>query len=265
MKHIVLHPANLFPCRDPLCKIGPPHIHTRPGFVCNIADIINDQPPGVQTMPPTPPCGGLTAPPRTPKRHSLKTWPEFFRPMWDGIKPFDVRKDDRDFQPGDVVVLEEYEPPHRGFERDGKLVTGYLGRGMEMKIAYVLRAEHLATGALAPGHVVLGLPDLVENAGKRNAKPVAAPSRLPIDDFLAAVRLQYTQDDKEYPHRSDNLFRLNLHFGGAVRAAGFSETESVCAQFSYLAVMAARMALQGDASLDTVRACRSVGTHPAMG
>lgn len=40
--------------------------------------------------------------------HHLKTLPEYFQAVIDGRKPFEVRKDDRGFKPGDKVILEEY-------------------------------------------------------------------------------------------------------------------------------------------------------------
>lgn len=46
--------------------------------------------------------------------HVLKTWPEFFRAIVDGKKTFEVRKNDRGFQTGDVLHLREFDPkpPH---------------------------------------------------------------------------------------------------------------------------------------------------------
>lgn len=42
--------------------------------------------------------------------HELKTWPEFFRAVQSGAKPFEVRKDDRPYAVGDVLQLLEFEP-----------------------------------------------------------------------------------------------------------------------------------------------------------
>ena len=40
--------------------------------------------------------------------HHLKTKPEYFQAIIEGIKPFEIRYNDRNFQKGDKVILEEY-------------------------------------------------------------------------------------------------------------------------------------------------------------
>lgn len=52
-------------------------------------------------------------------QHELKTWPKFFQMIVQGEKNAEVRKDDRDFQNGDVLWLREYNPEmgkYTGFE-----------------------------------------------------------------------------------------------------------------------------------------------------
>ena len=42
--------------------------------------------------------------------HRLKCWPECFRATRLGLKPFDVRRHDREFRVADVVELREWDP-----------------------------------------------------------------------------------------------------------------------------------------------------------
>ena len=50
----------------------------------------------------------------------LRTWPGYFRSIWRGQKRAEIRKNDRNFQVGDRVLLIEWDPatgnqpfPHR--------------------------------------------------------------------------------------------------------------------------------------------------------
>ena len=49
------------------------------------------------------------------KTHFLKTWPEYFDAVRRGIKDAEIRKDDRDFEIGDSVVLQEWCPQSESF------------------------------------------------------------------------------------------------------------------------------------------------------
>ncbi len=43
-------------------------------------------------------------------RHDLKTHPGPFQAVWDGRKTFEIRKFDRPFAVGDVLLLREWDP-----------------------------------------------------------------------------------------------------------------------------------------------------------
>jgi hypothetical protein len=53
--------------------------------------------------------------------HELKTWPEYYKAVVSGKKNFEVRKADRLFQVGDLLVLKEFDPDKKAFT--GKLIT----------------------------------------------------------------------------------------------------------------------------------------------
>ena len=60
--------------------------------------------------------------------HAVKIIPEYYEAVKDGSKRFEVRKDDRPYNVGDYIALNEYD------------VSGYTGRSMLFKITYVLRS-----------------------------------------------------------------------------------------------------------------------------
>ncbi len=64
------------------------------------------------------------------QHHRLKCWPEFFGPVANGLKTFEIREEiDRKFMVGDIVTLLEYEPK-----------TGQFGSELELPpITYITR------------------------------------------------------------------------------------------------------------------------------
>ena len=61
--------------------------------------------------------------------HELKTWIKYFKRIKEGTKTFEVRKDDRDFQIGDFLILREYD--------NGS--SSYTGLECSCYVTYVLR------------------------------------------------------------------------------------------------------------------------------
>lgn len=51
------------------------------------------------------------------KFHALKCWPPYFRQVRDDLKCLEVRQNDRDYQDGDVLVLQEYLPTDEELDR----------------------------------------------------------------------------------------------------------------------------------------------------
>lgn len=41
--------------------------------------------------------------------HELKIWPQYYCRVADGSKTFELRDNDRGFQPGDTVILKEWD------------------------------------------------------------------------------------------------------------------------------------------------------------
>lgn len=75
--------------------------------------------------------------------HTLKTVNPYFEDVLNQHKMFEVRKNDRDFQVGDFLILQEY---------DSKREV-YLGRKIKCVITYILNDESVCK----KGFVVLGI------------------------------------------------------------------------------------------------------------
>jgi hypothetical protein len=67
----------------------------------------------------------------TSKRHALKNWEHLFQPMWDRSKTFDLRLNDRDYQIGDHVTLQEFNI----------ITREHTGRSIQAEITYVTQND----------------------------------------------------------------------------------------------------------------------------
>lgn len=69
--------------------------------------------------------------------HELKIWPQFYCRVADGSKTFEVRKNDRAFQSGDLVILREYDPDAIN-NSDKTAARGYTeSPPLEFKIGFI--------------------------------------------------------------------------------------------------------------------------------
>jgi hypothetical protein len=76
------------------------------------------------------------------QHHYLKTRPEFYQAIVDGIKPFEVRYNDRDYKVGDILHLQEFILPNT-----------YTGRHMAKEVTYILSDSNYCKD----GYVIMGL------------------------------------------------------------------------------------------------------------
>jgi len=60
-----------------------------------------------------------------------KTWPDAFEKILSGEKTFDARLANFDCKPGDILVLEEYDPK----------LKKYTGRKVEKEVTFVLNTK----------------------------------------------------------------------------------------------------------------------------
>jgi hypothetical protein len=82
--------------------------------------------------------------------HDLKCWPQFYGDVESGAKPFEVRKNDRDYKVGDVLLLREWASCWRGLD------WSYTGRQCRRKVTYILKAAPF----VPPGYCVMGLAEV---------------------------------------------------------------------------------------------------------
>lgn len=73
------------------------------------------------------------------KIHEVKTHPEYFQLNRSGVKPFELRYNDRDYREGDYLYSREYHP----------VLQKYTGRWSVYRIDYTLKGEWLAEGYIA--------------------------------------------------------------------------------------------------------------------
>lgn len=76
--------------------------------------------------------------------HELKTWPEYFQAVECGKKPFELRKNDRNYQADDLLILKEFDPA----------AQDYTGRWAICRVTYVLHGPGFG---LEADHVCMGI------------------------------------------------------------------------------------------------------------
>ena len=77
--------------------------------------------------------------------HQLKTWTTYFRDMEIGRKTFEIRKNDRYFMLGDLLVCREWDPD----------TEKYSGKKLYFRVTYITDAQ--AWQALSKDFVCMGL------------------------------------------------------------------------------------------------------------
>lgn len=77
--------------------------------------------------------------------HELKCEPAYYTQVRDGSKPFELRKDDRGYKRGDLLILREWDP-------EPGMYTNYVTVAI---VTCVIRGEWLQEGYVALGIRVL--------------------------------------------------------------------------------------------------------------
>lgn len=85
------------------------------------------------------------------REHNIKVWSEYWESLSSGEKTFEVRRDDRGYQKGDILVLEKYNREECRHER---LYSTNAKITMRRKITFILTGGQFG---IEPGFVVMGL------------------------------------------------------------------------------------------------------------
>lgn len=80
--------------------------------------------------------------------HQLKCWDVYYDAIERGEKTFEVRRDDRGFQKGDILILRRWDRERVGFSTPREAYT------LRRKVKYILTGGQFG---IEPGFVVMAL------------------------------------------------------------------------------------------------------------
>jgi hypothetical protein len=124
------------------------------------------------------------------RKHVLKCWSSPFEAMRAGRKTFEYRLNDRDFQVGDRLLLQEYEP-------EARVLTG---ESLAMRVVYLL-----AGGAFGvpEGYCVMGVEPWKTEAAREIAYQLAWSDG--VDDALDCLHEPGVMDKGDCIGRLERL------------------------------------------------------------
>jgi hypothetical protein len=88
------------------------------------------------------------------RTHELKTDPDVFQALTEGEKTYEIRRDDRGFQVGDILILRETE--YSGEQMFAGAPLEYTGRHAVRRVTHALRGPQYG---LSEGWVILSVND----------------------------------------------------------------------------------------------------------
>lgn len=134
-------------------------------------------------------------------KHELKIEHKYFQAVKDGRKKFEIRKNDRGFQEGDLLILREYDP----------ITQEYLGRIMKVEISY------MTDYAQQDGYVVLGIEEIWEGEELTEITKVVIPK------FVAEFLGSHWEDGEPAKEDKADLIRHQEQY---IRSFGTSELKN---------------------------------------
>ncbi len=100
--------------------------------------------------------------------HQLKIWPEYFEAVQRGSKRFEIRKNDRDYQVGDILILSCFDPDTNSYIRED---DGAFIKTIAAYITYIAQGvfglpEDIAVMSIEPVGVEPRCIEAIENEEK---------------------------------------------------------------------------------------------------
>lgn len=138
--------------------------------------------------------------------HELRTWPAAYTAVAEGRKTFEVRRNDRGFAVGDVLVLREWQP-NTVMSRVGIDDGAYTGRALRRDVTYLIDLAPFGCPEMVGmqlGHDLADIRDLLPVNDSDTAVLETKEGRLPL-------RMGFDPDEME--------FVVELPDGGRVRFA----------------------------------------------
>lgn len=77
-------------------------------------------------------------------QHELKKDPAVFDASWTGLKTFEIRLNDRNYQIGDILILKETKFTGEEMKKGEPLI--YTGRQLTKRVNYILSGYGLSDG-----------------------------------------------------------------------------------------------------------------------
>ena len=103
--------------------------------------------------------------------HRLKTWPVFYDDVECGAKTFEIRKNDRNFQVGDILILEKYDPDKKEYD----------GSSLEVSVDYTIHLNGLP--GMPDDFIAMSISLLDESKSKDTRKPLELSDEADADIF----------------------------------------------------------------------------------
>ena len=129
--------------------------------------------------------------------HKLKILSRYYEAILQGKKTFEVRKDDRPFQEGDTLLLEECVTPNG---------CGYTGREMKVDVTYILRDSEY----VKDGYCIMGIKIISTNKSRYyNNTPHDEIKRLKAAD-VQSVKRSYWEEVTDYGGWGDTHYRCSV-------------------------------------------------------